>query len=777
MPSNHANGAGRTQSAARNTRNPPNRVLPAIPLALSRPKSARPSPPKSEDKTRAAAVDGTSKGGEEVKADVVNGVRAKPMQASEASDMKLDDTPALATPTADRDDQAKESNFETPGSRGSAPMSLSNGATPEAPSTALMHQPAPFIKRQEEPVSTANTVAPPSARKPTDRFDMRQIRTELPPAFVPSSDRQTPLSATSHYRPPPILSHAHPSHPSAGSIVFGGHDSSTSSPAPPMSAGSAYPPPPVQQPHQLPYSRVSEPPSQHVYQPAYPHALPSGRFDYANVPPPPAQPYYHPHGQMPPRFPAAPHRDNYTNGHTPNGYGLGSRQGSRHSSAAHDTVRSDGELQSPIGIDYSSENLHATFRDGRPPRQNQSRHQHNPSMPFQGTPPNPDYAQDMENLEALRANLLWHFRNPDLSDCHLQISEESGSGRQYMDAHKLVLARSPTLLNLVNTSEPPASATPRTQVYVVLKGQYLRVAPFVAAVAFLYGGPLPSVSRATFATASSSPDERMQIAVQYIAMGMYLRIMPIADRGMGAALEMLTWETIPAAMAFGLDGGLGSTWPIEDAAEERTSTCSSEDSFSKPEAGGSPTYDPYSSTLLHRTADYIVHNFPPEFYLDPAAPQLEQFPRLPAAPVGHQSKPSRSDPRLSKIRFGEAPASHEQRPDSVITHISSILLSLPFPLLKFVLEHPALSARLGPDTVGSIMRQVINEREIRRQKAQKARNVMEGLEVGDSCQSQNLSWEEFVEQSNQTRAGCRLARRRRGIDTPPSSGTESERVK
>lgn len=752
MTPNSANGAGRAQPAARSSRPPPGRVVPAIPLALSKPKAAKP-PPKIEPSTK--VVEEQAKGEQGAKANGVNGVQNKSVEPSEK---KLGSPSTQATPVQE---QAKENGIETPRSHGSANMSISAGAMPDIASTGVLGQPAASINGQTDSSSTATTATSSGSRKQVDRLDMRQVRSELPPAFVPSG---TPLSASSQFRPPPSGPHAHPSHPSASSIVFGGHDSSTSSPAPPVSAGSAYSVPPQQHPA-FAQTQFAEPPSQRIYHPAY--AQGQVRPEHAPGPPPPAHTYYNSNGQLPPRYPAAPPRDNHVNGYAVNGHGLTSRQGSRHSSAAHDGFRSDVDLQSPIGVDQAAENVPPGFRDARMPFH--AHHHQNSSMHSRGNPP---YLMEMENAESLRAHVLSQFRNPDLSDCQLQIIEESGPGRQYMDAHKLVLSRSPTLLNLIGSNEHPAAAAQRTQIQVVLKGQHLRVDAFLNAVAFLYGGSLPSAPMT-----SISLEDRMQFAFQHIAVGMWLRVAAVADRGMTIALETLSWETIPAVLAFGLQGGLGATWPIDDSNEEKTSTCSSDDAFIKPEVGGVPFYDPYASTILHRTVDYIVHNCPPEFYLDPAAPQLEHTQRLPVAPTGHESKSSRSDPRLSKIRFGEAPASDHQRPDSITTHISSILLSLPFPVLKFLLEHPVLPARIGPETVASITRQVINERETRRQKAHKAHATIPGISTAEGYLIQNLFWEEYVEPSYHRRAGCRLARKRQGTVTPPSSGNESERVK
>jgi hypothetical protein len=269
----------------------------------------------------------------------------------------------------------------------------------------------------------------------------------------------------------------------------------------------------------------------------------------------------------------------------------------------------------------------------------------------------------------------------------------------------------------------------------------------------------------------------MEHALRYTATGAWLKLLPVASRGVEVAGGLLHWDTISTALAFALDGGLSQLWNVEDGSEDRASTSSSDDSLGRPETTFTPTYDPYATNLLQRIVDFTVHVFPSNFYLDASAPQLETCPRLPTLPPSHESRQSRSDPRLSQIRFGEIPIEDHQRPSFATTTISSVLLSLPFQLLKCVLEHYDLAARLGPETVASIMRQVVAERETRRNKVLKARTASQIDDGTDAQLVQNLYWQESVEPSTQHRAGFRLARRRRDIDTPPSSGACSERNK
>lgn len=213
------------------------RVVPVIPLALSKPKPSK-AKPKAEADTREGAENVnqgvqpriTFSAEQELLPPVSNGANGEGAPHHNEQNSEKDVT---------ADDVVKMPAVDTPGSRGSAAMSLSFGGTPELPAT---ESPKPSTPPPVEPQSPVSTTSPASSRKPSDRFDMRQIRTELPPAFIPSAEQHTPKSATSSQsnRPLNFRAPAHPDRPRTTSIVFGSQDSSTSSPAPPQSAGSAF---------------------------------------------------------------------------------------------------------------------------------------------------------------------------------------------------------------------------------------------------------------------------------------------------------------------------------------------------------------------------------------------------------------------------------------------------------------------------------------------------------------------------------------------------------
>jgi len=665
-------------------------------------------------------------------------------------------------------------------SQHNATTSPSNGQTSET------------SQRQPDSSSAADAYA--SAPAPaTDATSLRKpshIRTELPPAFVPLAGQYTSHSASSsrqqNHIPQPFQSQTPLSRPGTNGIVFGDVESSESSPIPPQSAGSAYVQPPQQQmqrPFQPPlFTPVNH--AHHFSEPQAFHAFPGG---YA---PPqawnPQRAFYpaqqHPQFSIPNqhyRYPAQEHFAQVEVGQ-PNMPSALSRSASPGSAYA-EAVRLGHDMRSPVregGARAFQEPKH-NFSNQPSFRQSQFARQ----MPLQQQPiPPQDFKLDMDNAQMLRDHVRSQYSKPALTDCHLQLSHDSDASTQRIDAHKIILARSPTLLRLIQD----ASETQRPQLDVHLPGKHLSLHTFNECLKYIYGGQLPPLdpphrSSMSFTEPISAQVDRMEQALQRIATGAWLEMPAIAWRGMNVATNTMTWDTLPTALEFGLDGGISPMWTLDDGSEERSSTTSSDDSHTRPDAVPStPTHDPYATPLLQSIFQFVLHSFPPDFYPDTAAPQLEVCPRLPPLPPQQPQQPqqheknklSRSaDPRLSQIRFGELPSeeANAPRPSAVTTMISSLLFSLPFALLKFLLEHPVLADRMGPETVGSIMRQTIVERESRRQRCLKAKQSAVAARGSEPDQETNLYWEESVEVTGQGRLGLRLFRRRKGMDTPPSS--------
>lgn len=776
------NGEGVAGKLASRSRPAPARVIPAIPLSLSRSKPGPKTKQNAQTVARTEAQDTLQQPIQAQEQVQEQGPSQAIQQEPEQPKVMTEPVNGASVLTAEHEhehESGHESLGEQLGGGGGAGDRTPVSRSSVARSISDDHAAAAEGAHAAEPVTNGQTAAhsppamssPRTVRKPSDRFEMRQIRTELPPAFVPA-EQFTPQSATSSQAPPPhVFSHGHPTNPSVGSIVFGGRDSSGSSPAPTMSAGSAFMPPRNESyghgHHGSDGQRVfqsGEPfnPRQQSFGPSAPqHPYPSNLE------------HSHAHFRYPPReFIASGVAS------SSNGYGPTSRSGSPFSSFGPDqrNAQAPGPEQLSNGGNSATQGPRASFTRNARPMPSQVQY-HIPAPPPHF--PYPELATSFENAESLRGYAFGHFNNRELADCMLEITDEFG-GVQLLEGHRIILSRSPVLSSIIRSHNVPTAAVLKPLVRLHLTGRQVRIHPVLQAIRYLYGGPLPPFDMydpsAPPGSFNVSVIERMENALQHIATGSWLGIAAIAHRGVDMAASLLNWDTISSALAFALDGGIGQMWPIDDG-EEQTSTCSSDDSMTKPETGGSPKYGHYASGLLQRVIEFTVQNTPPNFYIDSAAPASFAVPRLPVIQPKHESRGSMSDPRLSKIKFGEmsAEAENHQRPSPTATAISTILLSLPFPLLRYLLEHFLLTERLGAETVGSIMRQIVGEREVRRHKALKARAVSHNDGGLDSNLVQNLYWQESVEFSDQSRSGFRLARKRVGIETPPSSGAESER--
>lgn len=771
-PHPSANGATRQSHNHKRSQAAPSRV--AIPLPMSKPRASKPQPQPAVD----LAVDAPLK----------KELAAQPAKENQAvtpalqDEAKKNSTATNGLPDtvsgASADRSAATSEVVLP--EDSAVLPRVNGVTSEQPQGVPVQSLSPTANAAVAQTKTADA---PFQRKPS------HIRTELPPAFVPSAGQHTPHSSTfprqPNHMPQPFQPQVHPSRPSASGIVFGDVDSSESSPVPPQSSGSAFVPPqqmprPFQPPPYAPINHAhhfSEPQAYPLYPGAYGPPQPwnpqRGFYPVQQHPP------FPPHAQQQYRYPT---QDAFTpvEATQPNVPSALSRSASPGSAYA-EALRTGHDMRSPISMDKAGGMK--GFPEPRQPFSNQAPFRQPPFSrqlpPQQQSVPPPEFRLDMDNAQMLRDHVRSQFSKPALTDCYLQISHDSDASTQRIDAHKLVLARSPTLLRLIQNS----GDTQKPQLDVHLPGRYLSLHTFNECLKYIYGGQLPPLdpphrSSPSFTEPVTAQVDRMEQALQRIATGAWMEMPAIAWRGMNVATNTMTWDTLPTALEFGLDGGISPMWTLDDGSEERNSVTSSDDSHTRPDSGSStPTYDPFATPLLQSIFQFVANSFPLDFYPDMSAPQLAICPRLPPLPPQQpkqhkKNEPSRSaDPRLSQIRFGELPSeeANAPRPSPVTTAISSLLFSLPFALLKFLLEHPVLAERVGPETVGSIMRQTVVERESRRSRCLNARSTAAGARQGEPDEVSNLYWEESVDVTGQGRLGLRLCRRRRGVETPPSS--------
>jgi hypothetical protein len=314
----------------------------------------------------------------------------------------------------------------------------------------------------------------------------------------------------------------------------------------------------------------------------------------------------------------------------------------------------------------------------------------------------------------LASYLSTQFGNPEFADFILQVRSPEF---QYISipVHGIVVVRSPVIANAVRRSIPPAhrSRDSRRLVDVLTTNLFVAAESIEEAVKVLYGAPLLSMQSFLYGLGPYTPEaphpqgmndarRRMEQLLSYIGAGSVLQIPSMQARGVEIAKALLRWDTVEQALHYGLQAAR---------------------SASRSNNGGSEAHDPFASELLNSAIDFIAYNFPNDFHLYRIASELRDDPRLPSVA---ESRAPTHNPRLSKIRFGDAPMEDGPQPSPISRMLSSILLSLPLSLVDRLFNHRATANQIGWTGVAKLMHNVIDEREDRRQKAVQGQLQLDG---------------------------------------------------
>ncbi|KOS21263.1 hypothetical protein ESCO_006864 [Escovopsis weberi] len=355
----------------------------------------------------------------------------------------------------------------------------------------------------------------------------------------------------------------------------------------------------------------------------------------------------------------------------------------------------------------------------------------NPGAPFR------DVAAG-DHVDALVAHIQRHFSSPELADCCLELRyADDRAPPMRIPGHRLVFSRSLRLAGLVRKQAfqtGPADGAPQT-LLLETQSSWVRSDSFYMALQYLYGLPLlqpPSwrdnVNGSEVTSAGSSAIEQFEFAISYAAAGHLLVDNRILARGCEIAAQVLTWQTVELALAFAL---------------EKYTDKGSYEAYK---------YGDGSRVLLNAVVTFIIQHFPPNFSLNADSRELVPFARFPvgllpspptsdaAAQSPHLSSPSEASVhmsrnhkarKLSNIQFGDLPCAEEDetpkppspaQPASYST-LSRILLDIPFPQLKMILESPGtgnVHAWANAEARYKIIKSAVDERETRRRRALEA---------------------------------------------------------
>ncbi|KAL8728155.1 MAG: hypothetical protein Q9181_005447 [Wetmoreana brouardii] len=288
-------------------------------------------------------------------------------------------------------------------------------------------------------------------------------------------------------------------------------------------------------------------------------------------------------------------------------------------------------------------------------------------------------------LNALFNHVLDNFNNPTFADCELYISHNSHRFEPaVVSLHSLLIAQNPKLRDLVQDAEVREDG--KKQVLLDIQDQYTNPTALKAALRVCYG-ERPSTNigyPGDLASESEISTVWMNNALALAAAGHLLGMPGVAHRGEQIASIILSWDNLEYALSFALDKDIQRVWG--------SST-------------GSSGFPHNASELLLSCLYFVISNIPEDIRLDLTAKPLSSIDRLPSV-SGIASQSSRS--RLSRIQFGDLPPETEESFSKHDTLASSILFSLPFEHVKFILDRIQLNLN------HQITRPVIEEREHRR---------------------------------------------------------------
>ncbi|KAL8791626.1 MAG: hypothetical protein Q9195_005775 [Heterodermia aff. obscurata] len=340
---------------------------------------------------------------------------------------------------------------------------------------------------------------------------------------------------------------------------------------------------------------------------------------------------------------------------------------------------------------------------------------------------------------------LQHFNSPRYADCRIHISDLNRPQDGYdLLLHSILLTYSPLLAAKLASSEPASDGI--RLVHLDASDKFITPDAIESALFTCYGRPLCDfIGTTSDATATNAQDSAtwMSNALAFAAAGQLLGLPAVVARGLQISMRILNWDNIEAALSFALYGQPKShANDADNNFEPKRLYGDDDDAVSNDntttQQPGIDKIFPNTESLVASCLQMIVDQHPEDWRIDTSAPSLSSLDRLPEA----REKPRNiTKPQLSRIRFGDlSPSEPEEthKPTEQETQLSSIMISLPYPLVERILSD--LQDRL---TFGNIQ-SLVDERERRRQLA-----VLENPACTTITSSQDphdpLSWEEYVE--------------------------------
>lgn len=399
------------------------------------------------------------------------------------------------------------------------------------------------------------------------------------------------------------------------------------------------------------------------------------------------------------------------------------------------------------------------------------------------------------NVQAsLIGHILENFNNEEYADCHFILIHDNGRfPNTRWSLSSLLLAQSPRLRQMLRQSIFAGDGM--RIIALGIQGRFMTPNSIEAALRVCYGEPATIFTSASPSEPPQASNEelsmsRMKHCLDYAGSGCFLRLTGVMLRGLEVASSILNWENLEIAISFGLESvqeegesasaavieGNSSTVTGADrnylryAGDRRPSSCAL---FTPPSQKGQhivsglsppgsdarlPIQSPYD--FFKHCLRFIKEEFPTDWQLDAKARPLADVDRL---PVTKQQRSPLSSSRLGHIQFGQMPSEVEKNSSNPDVLISTIVLSITFSWLDFILK-----------TMGEPIRRnlvaIVNERERRRRATLQSEEVVKQNRMiyeNDAYRWGEAGFEESVQISDD--GEMILSRRYAGIGCDPRS--------
>lgn len=340
------------------------------------------------------------------------------------------------------------------------------------------------------------------------------------------------------------------------------------------------------------------------------------------------------------------------------------------------------------------------------------------------------------NTHPLTGYLAQEFNTVEHADCRLQIFHEI---RMFEVAdfllHSLLIDQIPLLKELRKSTITQENGIRLLRIRT--RDRFITPLAIETTLQVCYGRSIMEYKGSSLDICSSKSSEEISTswmgnALALAASGSLFQLESVVSRGLQIASSVLNWENIEKALSFAMDGGLHFEWDPDNAF--RTATESFSFNFSDSTVTGVPpgsseavatgsnlqsgelSSHPHARSandLLLRCLEFIISRFAESWELDVLARPLADIDRL---PVTANSRSPVATSKFSQIQFGDHPSEKAKSCDENIM-LSSLLLSLPFPLLNYILD------RMDQTTRSRNINTIVDERERRRRQAVKCESI------------------------------------------------------